>query len=75
MSNWGWAEILNILPDMHWAWTFAIYIGFGQILWISIQTVLINAAGLIHLFYTLVGISIISVALLTPVRKYYRKSL
>ncbi len=73
MPQWKWAESLNLLPDIYWAWTYAIYIGFGQILWISIQTVLINEAGLIHLFYTLLGISIVAVALLAPIRVYFSR--
>ena len=75
MPRWKRAGILNILPDMYWAWTYAIYIGFGQILWISIQTVIINEAGMVHLFYTLIGISIVGIALLTPIRTYYSKSI
>lgn len=72
---WRWANRLNLLPDMYWGWTFTIYIGFGQIIWISVQTVIINSATLVHLFYTLIGISIISVALLTPIRTYYMRAL
>ncbi len=74
MPQWKRVGILNILPDMYWAWTYTIYIGFGQILWISIQTVLINEAGMVHLFYTLLGTSIVGVALLTPIRTNFNIS-
>lgn len=70
---WRWANRLNLLTDMYWGWTFTIYIGFGQIIWISVQTVIINSATLVHLFYTLLGISIVAVALLTPVRIFFSK--
>ena len=72
--SWSWADSLNLLPDIYWGWTFTIYIGFGQIIWISVQTVIINSATLVHLFYTLLGISIISVALLSPVRTYFSRN-
>ena len=68
-----WAERFNILKDMYWAWTYALYIGFGQIIWISIQTFIINQVGIVHIIYTLLGISIVSVALLTPVRLSFSK--
>lgn len=71
--SWGWADSLNLIPDIYWGLTFTIYIGFGQVIWISVQTVIINAANLVHLFYTLLGISIVAVALLTPVRIYFSK--
>jgi len=71
--SWRWVDSLNLLPDMDWGWTFTLYIGFGQVIWISVQTVIINTATLVHLFYTLLGVSIVAVALLTPVRVYFSK--
>ena len=71
--EWSWAQSLNLLSDMYWGWTFTIYIGFGQIIWISIQTVIINSATLVHLFYTLIGISIVAMALLAPIRAYFSR--
>ena len=68
-----WPKRFNILKDMYWAWTYALYIGFGQIIWISIQTFIINQVGIVHIIYTLLGISIVSVALLTPVRLSFSK--
>ena len=71
--EWPWTQSLNLLPDMYWGWTFTIYIGFGQIIWISVQTVMINQASLVHLFYTLLGVSIVAVALLAPIRVYFSR--
>jgi hypothetical protein len=63
---------LNLLYDYHFAWTFAVYIGFGQIIWINIQTLIFNSVDLIHTIYSSLGIIIICVALLPQTRKDYK---
>ncbi|MFC2129259.1 hypothetical protein ACFLQX_00610 [Bacteroidota bacterium] len=62
---------LNLLSDHHFAWTFAVYMGFGQIIWINIQTLIMNAVGIIHTAYAGLGILIICIALLPNTRKNY----
>ena len=37
------AERLNLLGDMHWAWTGSIYVAFALILWIQLEMVFLNA--------------------------------
>ncbi len=64
-------DSLNLLYDYHWSWTFVIYLGFALIIWISVQTLIINQVHFIHTFYILLAILIISVALLPRVRKKY----
>ena len=63
---------LNLLHDYHFAWTFAIYIGFGQIIWINIQTLIMNSVVVIHTFYSSLGILIVCIALLPEIRKKYK---
>ena len=63
---------LNLLHDYHFAWTFSIYIGIGQIIWIDVQTLILNAVDLIHIIYSGLGILIVCVALLPAIRKYYQ---
>jgi len=63
---------LNLLYDYHFAWTFAVYIGFGQIIWINIQTLIFNSVDIIHTIYSSLGIIIICVALLPQTRKDYK---
>jgi len=46
---------LNLLYDYHFAWTFAVYIGFGQIIWINIQTLIFNSVDIIHTIYSSLG--------------------
>ena len=66
-------DYLNILCDMHWAWTFVVYIGFGIIIWIQIQMRVINDVHWVHDLYTYWGILILALALLPGVRSKYRK--
>ncbi len=63
---------LNLLYDYHFAWTFAIYIGFGQIIWINIQTLIFNSVDIIHTIYSSIGILIICIALLPQTRSNYK---
>ena len=64
---------LNLLYDYHFAWTFAVYIGFGQIIWINIQTLIFNSVHIIHTVYSGIGILIICIALLPQTREYYKQ--
>jgi len=63
---------LNLIYDYHFAWTFAVYIGFAQIIWINIQTLILNAVDIIHTMYSSLGILIVCIALLPQTRKYYK---
>ena len=62
---------LNLLYDYHFAWTFAVYIGFGQIIWINFQTLIFNSVHVIHTVYSSLGILIVCIALLPQTRKNY----
>ncbi len=66
-----WVNVLNVYSDMYWAWTFTLYIGFALIIWISVQTLIINFVLFVHTGYVLLGISIVCIALLPSVRQYY----
>jgi len=63
---------LNLLYDYHFAWTFSVYIDFGQIIWINIQTLIFNSVDIIHTIYSSLGILIICIALLPQTRKNYK---
>lgn len=69
------AEKLNLLKDMHWSWTFTLYIAFADILWIQIQMQFIKSVSWLHTFYVFFGLLIILVALMQPVRNFYRKDI
>jgi len=63
---------LNLLYDYHFAWTFAVYTGIAQIIWINTQTLILNAVDIIHTIYAGLGILIVCIALLPQTRKNYK---
>jgi hypothetical protein len=65
-------EKLNLLPDHHFSWTFSIYIGFALIIWINIQTLILDAVDILHTIYSSLGILIICMALLPKTREIYK---
>ena len=67
------AENINFFNDMHWAWTYSIYIAFVLIFWIQIQMVFLSTVYWLHTFYMFLAVLIIFVALLPQVRNSYKK--
>ena len=67
------AEYLNFFPDMYWAWSYSIYAAFTLIIWIQVETVMIQGVSWLQTFYMLYAIPIIFVALLPEVRGIYKK--
>jgi hypothetical protein len=67
------AENINCFKDMHWAWTYSIYIAFVLIFWIQIQMVFLSSVYWLHTFYMFFAVVIIFVALLPQVRNLYKK--
>jgi hypothetical protein len=66
-----WINIVNIYSDMYWAWTFTLFIGFALIIWISVQTLIMNYVHFVHTVYVLIGLAIVFVSLLPSVRQRY----
>ena len=69
----GLAEQINFFPDMHWAWTFSIYIAFALIIWIQVEMIFLHGVHWSHSFYMFIGLAIIFVGLLPQVRNQYKK--
>jgi len=68
------AEQINIFKDMHWSWTYSIYIAFALIGWIHIELIFLQ--GVVHwlqTFYMFYAILIIIIALLPQMRYLYKK--
>ena len=68
------AERINIFNDMHWSWTFSIYIAFCLIGWIHIELIFLQ--GQVHwlqTFYMFYAVLIIIIALLPQIRSIYSK--
>ena len=69
----AFAEHFNFFKDMHWAWSFSIYVAFALIIWIQVETMYIQGVGWLQTFYMLLSIPFIFVALLPRVRDFYKK--
>lgn len=67
------AERFNLFSDMHWAWTFSIYIAFALIVWLQTEMYFLQAVSWLHNFYMALAIAIIFVAILPQVRAFYSK--
>jgi hypothetical protein len=67
------AEHFNFFKDMHWAWSFSIYVAFALIIWIQVETVYVQGVGWLQTFYMLYSIPLIFVALLPQVKDLYKK--
>ena len=68
------AEQINIFKDMHWSWTYSIYIAFALISWIHIELIFLQ--GVVHwlqTFYMFYAILIIIIALIPQMRYLYKK--
>lgn len=66
------AQRLNLFNDMHWAWSFSIYIGLILILWIQLEMAFIHAVHWSHTFYMFLAVAILIVAILPQVRNLYK---
>jgi hypothetical protein len=65
------AERLNFFKDMHWSWSFSIYVAFALIIWIQVETIYVQGVGWLQTFYMFFAIPLIFVALLPKVKNLY----
>jgi len=68
------AETFNFFKDMHWSWTYSIYVAFALIIWLQIEMMFLQTVYWIHTFYMIYAIVIIFVALLPQIRNIYKKT-
>lgn len=68
---WSWASPLNPFKTLHNSWALSLYIGFGLIIWIMVQTYMMDSVYSIHVLYTCLGLVIQAVTLLPSVQKYF----
>ena len=66
-------ERFNFFKDMHWTWTFSIYVAFALIIWLQIEMQMLSAVSWLHTFYMFLAVLIIFIALLPQVRNLYKK--
>jgi len=67
------AETFNFFKDMHWSWTYSIYVAFALIIWLQIEMMFLQTVYWIHTFYMIYAIVLIFVALLPQIRNIYKK--
>jgi hypothetical protein len=67
------ADKANFFGDMHWSWTYSIYVAFALIIWIQLEMVFLQGVHWLHTFYMLFAVAIIFTALLPQVRNSYKK--
>ena len=67
------ADRVNIFKDMHWAWSFSLYIGLILILWIQLEMLFIHSVHWSHTFYMFFAVTILLVAILPQVRNFYKR--
>ena len=67
------ADYFNFFKDMHWAWSYCIYIAFALIIWIQVETIFVQGTSCLQTFYMLFSIPLVFVALLPKVRNLYKK--
>jgi len=69
------AEQFNIFKDMHWSWTYSIYIAFTLVGWIHIELIFLQGAvHWLQTFYMCYAILMITMALLPRIRYLYKKT-
>jgi hypothetical protein len=66
-------EALNLFWDMHWAWSFCIYISAALIIWIQVEMIYLQTVSWLHTFYMGYALIIILIALLPGIRDTCKK--
>lgn len=69
--QWHLVDTLNPFKKIYSFWALSLYIGFGQIIWIMVQTYMLNSVAIIHLIYMSLGLLIQAVTLLPSVQCYF----
>ena len=64
---------LNAFYDMHWSWSFTIYVACALIIWIQLQMVFLNAVHWSYTLYMFWAMAILLIALLPKVRGFYQR--
>ncbi|WP_254848739.1 hypothetical protein [Paenibacillus odorifer] len=69
--EWHWVNTLNPFKKLYSFWALSLYIGFGLIIWIMVQTYMLDSVVIIHLVYMSLGLLIQAVTLLPSVQSYF----
>ena len=66
------SERINFFKDMHWSWSFSIYVGLILIIWLQLEMMFIHSVHWSHIFYMFLAVAILVVAILPQVRNFYK---
>ena len=69
--TWPAAGALTRLTGEHWAWSAAVALGLGQIVWIVTETLMLRGATWLGLVYGSLGVLVVVLALQPDVRRYF----
>ena len=76
LPKWHWTDAINTWAKENWAWSLAGMIGAILIVWIAVEVSLIGSPDgfprFLQVMMTLMGVVIISLAMLPRVRTYAR---
>ena len=67
---WPLGTSLTRFTGMHWAWSAALGLGLGQIIWIITETVMLRGVSWMGLIYGSLGVLIVVLACLPGVRRH-----
>ena len=65
---------LNLFSDMHWAWSFCIYVSFALNIWIQIEVYYLQSVIWVHIFYMMYALILILILLLPQIRNLFKKA-
>lgn len=68
------AQLLNMYPDMHWAWTWSVYVSFALLIWIYMEVYFLQSFHFLQSFFFFYGILLLALLLLRPMRRLYSVS-
>jgi len=66
-------ESLNLFKDMHWSWSFCVYVSFALAIWIQAEMVFLNSAHWLQSFYMVYSQVMILITILPGLRKDFKK--
>jgi hypothetical protein len=69
--TWPPAGALTRLTGEHWAWSAAVALGIGQIIWIVTETLMLRGASWLGLIFGSLGVLIVVLAFQPGVRRHF----
>jgi hypothetical protein len=74
LPDWGWAQRVNPFKGQHWTWSASAAFGLALMIWITVQVLMVGLGAWLQPFYFGIGLAILLLTVLSPVRGYLRRS-